>query len=371
MDVVAHRVGVARHHLANRGLDVGGLVVKLQQGARVDADHAVDDEFQTGQTNAFVRQPGKIEGPVRVAHVHHDLERRLGHLIQRNLVDRKLELSGVNHAGIAFGAGHGDVQAILEQFGGVTGADHRRNAQLPGDDGGVAGSAAAVGDDGRRALHDRLPVGIRHVGDEHITRLDPVHFRQIVQDPDLARADASADRAPGSQHLALARQFETFQRAGAAAALHGFRARLQDEQFAGLAVFAPFDIHGAAVVLLDNHGLACQCLDILGFQAELATLFGGGVDEFRGLADRLVLGVDHLDGLGTDAATHDGRLARLEVRLVGVELVRVDRALDHGFAQPPGGRDKYDVAEAGFRIHGEHDARGADVRADHALDTRR
>jgi hypothetical protein len=37
-------------------------------------------------------------------------------------------------------------------------------------------------------------------------------------------------------------------------ALHGFRARLQDVELAVGAVLAPFDVHRAAVVLLDDAG---------------------------------------------------------------------------------------------------------------------
>jgi ABC-type amino acid transport substrate-binding protein len=44
----------------------------------VDADHVVDDELQAGQADAAVGDLGEFEGQLRVAHVHHDLDRDVG-----------------------------------------------------------------------------------------------------------------------------------------------------------------------------------------------------------------------------------------------------------------------------------------------------
>ena len=52
-----------------------------------------------------------------------------------------------------------------------------------------------------------------------------------------------------------------------------------------------------------------------------------------------------------------------------VKLVRVDRPLHHGFTQAVAGRNKHHIRKAGFGIDGEHDTRGTDVRAHHALDS--
>src|SRR3546814_8875807 len=46
------------------------------------------------------------------------------------------------------------------------------SSDLARDDGRVAGTSAAVGDDGRGALHDGFPVGVGHVGDQHVAGLD-------------------------------------------------------------------------------------------------------------------------------------------------------------------------------------------------------
>ncbi len=73
--------------------------------------------------------------------------------------------------------------------------DDRRNAEFAGDDRRVAGSAAAVRDDSRGPLHDRFPVRVGHVGDDHVTRLHARHFPCSGHDAGRARADALADGA--------------------------------------------------------------------------------------------------------------------------------------------------------------------------------
>ena len=54
-------------------------------------------------------------------------------------------------------------------------------------------------------------------------------------------------------------------------------------------------------------------------------------------------------------------------RLVDVELIGVDGALHHRFAQAIGGSDEHHVAKAGFRVEREHDARCAQIAAHHVL----
>ena len=82
------------------------------------------------------------------------------------------------------------------------GADHGGDAELAGDDRGVAGAAAAVGDDRRGPLHDRLPVGVGHVGDQHLARVELVHLVDGGEHPHRAGADLLPDRAPLDEHLA-------------------------------------------------------------------------------------------------------------------------------------------------------------------------
>ena len=74
VDVEPDRVGISRHlradFLAQRRIEA----IECQQRARMYADHAVDDELEPGEPHATVRDAGEVEGAIRVADVHHDLD---------------------------------------------------------------------------------------------------------------------------------------------------------------------------------------------------------------------------------------------------------------------------------------------------------
>ena len=118
------------------------------------------------------------------------------------LLDGEVELAVVDVAGVALGARDRDPAAVLQLAGGVAGADDGRDAELAGDDRGVAGAAAAVGDDRGGALHDRLPVGVGHVGDEHLALVEVVHLLDRGHHPHRAGADLLADGAALDDDLA-------------------------------------------------------------------------------------------------------------------------------------------------------------------------
>ena len=82
----------------------------------------------------------------------------------------------------------------------------------------------------------------------------------------------------------------------------------------------------------------------------------------------LFVAVDHLDGLAAKRTPQHRGAAGFQSGFVHVEFVRIDRALHHGLAQAVARGDEYHLAEAGFRVHGEHHAGGTDVGAHHALD---
>src|SRR5699024_4546968 len=125
---------------------------------------------------AGVWRAGEVERPLRVADVHHDLGADFRHFVQRYFVDTKVNLAVIDIAGITLGAGYRDAAAGGQHAAGVAAADHGRNAQFAGDDGGVTGASATVGDNRRGAFHDRFPIGIGHVRDQHVARLHAVHF---------------------------------------------------------------------------------------------------------------------------------------------------------------------------------------------------
>ena len=227
----------------------------------MNANHAVDDKFQPRQTHAFVRQAGKVKRTIRVADVHHHLQRQIRHLANAGALDAEVQQLGVNVAGVAFGAGDGHVLVFLNAIGGIAATDHRRDPQLTGDNRRVAGTSAAVGDDRRGFLHDRFPVRVGHVGDQHVARFDAVHLADIVDHLHRAGANAVADGAPFGDDLPLSVEGITLHHL--AAGTHGFRTRLNDKQLTGVAIFRPLDIHRTAVVLLDLHRLLRQLLHLL------------------------------------------------------------------------------------------------------------
>src|SRR5690606_41771749 len=61
--------------------------------------------------------------------------------------------------------------------------------------------------------------------------------------------------------------------------LHRFGARLQDVELAVLAVLAPFDVHRAAIVLLDDHRVTRQLEHVLVGQGEAVALLVGDRSE--------------------------------------------------------------------------------------------
>ncbi|MNQ41558.1 hypothetical protein D3C85_552360 [compost metagenome] len=335
------------------------------------ADHAVDDEFQARQAHAGVRQLGEVEGAIGVTDVHHDLERQIGHGVDRVLADVETQFALEDETGVALGAGYGDALAVLQHMGGIAAADHCRNTQLARDDRRVAGAPATVGDDGAGALHDRFPVRVGHIGNQHVAGLYLVHLGDIVDHPHLAGADLLANGAPLDQHGAGFLEQVTLHHIDVGSAFYRLGAGLDDIQLAVIAVFGPFDVHRPAVVLLDDHGLLGQFADFGIGQAEARALGAVDIDHLDRLAGLGFVAVDHLDRLAAQVAAQDSWPPGLEGLLVHIEFVGVDRALHHGFAEAVGAGDEHHVAKARLGVEGEHHPGGAGFRTHHALHTGR
>src|SRR5690606_23576783 len=233
--------------------------------------------------------------------------------------DIELQPAFVDHAGIAFGAGNSHFLTIAQFAGGVTATDHSRNPQLAGDDRGVAGAAAAVGNDSAGALHDWLPIRVGHVRHQHITGLNLVHFRHVTDDLHRACADTLADRPAFYQHRALILQQIAFHDVDIAAALDRFRTSLNDVQLIVVPVLGPLNCHRTAKMLLDNHGLAGQADNFLIAQPEACAFGGIHIHGFDRAASAGLFAVNHLDRLATEVAAQDGWAPRFQGRLVNIE----------------------------------------------------
>ena len=100
---------------------------------------------------------------------------------------------------------------------------------------------------------------------------------------------------------------------------------------AAATILAPLDIHGLTVVPFDFHGLPGEGVDFLIRQREFVAIL---VVHLNG-CDTVVtaVGINHLDSLATKIPPDNGMVATGQTRLVDVELVRVDGALDDCFPQ--------------------------------------
>ena len=88
-----------------------------------------------------------------------------------------------------------------------------------------------------------------------------------------------------------------------------------------------------------------------------------GPDQRRTAA--AALAVDHAYLLVAEPAAQHAAKALGQGRLVNIEFVGIDLALDDGFAETVTAGDEHHVAKSGFGIEREDDAAGREIRADH------
>ena len=194
----------------------------------------------------------------------------------------------------------------------------------------------------------------------------------VAQDAGDALADLGAHRLALGDRGGLLLEHVGLHHLLAGLRMHGLRPGLNHEQpsradLDAVAVLGPLDVHGPAVMVLDDAGPARQLEDVVVTEDVDAALLRGGGHVLHRLRSPGVGVVDHLDFLGARPLADDRPLALFQGRLEDVELVRVDRALDHVLAQAPGAGEEDRVLEAGLGVDGEHDARAGGVGTDHLL----
>ncbi len=253
----------------------------------------------------------------------------------------------------------------------MTAADDGGDAQFARDDGGVAGAAAAIGDDGGSPFHHRLPVRVGHVGDQHVARLHLVHLGGAGDDTHAAGADLLADGAAFDQHVAALLQTVFLGATVACIGLHRFGTRLQDVELAVDAVLAPFDVHRTAVMFFNGDSVTRKLQHIFVAEREALLIGNGYRFDARGASGGTLFVEHHALLFGAQAAADDGGETGSQLRLVHIELVRIDGALHHHLAQTERGSDEHRIAEAGFGIQREQHAGRAQIGTHHALHTGR
>ena len=314
------------------------------------ADLVVDDELQPREADAGVRQLRELEGELRVADVHGDLHRDARHLAALAARDLEGDQALVDVAGIALGARHRDLLSVLQRC-----ASRRRSRPPPG----MPSSRAMIA-----AWQVRPPrlvtmaaasfiTGSQFGSVMSVTRMSPSFTRDIFE------ASATTRTVPLPILLPIARPVTSTRELPfsaialldvALARLHRLRPRLQDVELAVGAVLAPLDVHRPAVVLLDRDRVARELEHVCIGQRETMPLGLGHVDVAGRLAGWLADCENTIFcSFEPSARRTIAGLAPLEHRLVDVELVGVDRALHHHFAQAVGRGDEDDVAEARIR----------------------
>ena len=126
----------------------------------------------------------------------------------------------------------------------------------------MARTATSVCHNGTGALHHRLPVGVCHVCHEHIASLDLVHFRNAVHQTHRTCANFLPNGTTFGQHGAFALECVAQLGGSLGLTLHGFGPGLQNVKQAIGTIFAPFNVHGAAIVFFNDHGVLRQLGDV-------------------------------------------------------------------------------------------------------------
>lgn len=341
-DEVAGQVVVAPGELGDPAAVVLVGTLRVHQGHRVDLDVVVDDELHPGQADAVGGQPPPAEGRGGVGQVEHDPGPGRRDVVQADLLVLVVAQARVDEALVALRAGDGHRHAVAQTSGRVAGADDRGDAELPADDGGVRGAAAVVGDDRRGPFHDRLPVGVGDLRDEHRSVHEAVDLRRAAQVAHRPRRYRVSDGQPLHQRLGrwstgVADAVRAQQRR-LPAPMDGLRAGLDQEDLAGPAVLGPFHVHRGAVVVLHRDGPPGQQQDLLLVQRVPDRLVLGRL-ELAGSSHRVV---DDLAFLAAADLRHDRAQAGVaEQRLEDHILVGIHPAADHRLAEPPGGVDQH------------------------------
>lgn len=224
------------------------------------------------------------------------------------------QVAGINMPLVAVAAAHRDLLTIDDALAAVAAADDGGDAHLAGNDGGVAGAAALVGNDATGALENRLPIGIGAAGHQHVAGGETLNLTRIANQPGPAAADRGPNRPTRHQGRRRRRiEMPAAQYGGGLARRDRFGPGLEDEQLTAGAILGPFDIHRCglppqvAVVRFDAAGPAGQ-------------LQGLGIAE--GKAPLLVQGYGFVDqGIGAKIGAAKGGAAKGGGALINQSLL--------------------------------------------------
>ena len=115
--------------------------------------------------------------------------------------------------------------------------------------------------------------------------------------------------------------------------LHRLGPRLQNVELAIGAVFAPFNIHRAGIVLLDFDCDPGEFRDFVISQGKPMAVTCIDVDGIYAIPGPRIVAVDHLDRFAAEVLAQYRIFSIFQCRLVDIKLVRVYRPLNDSFSK--------------------------------------
>src|SRR5215831_7645046 len=120
--------------------------------------------------------------------------------MQHDALDREREGPVIDHTGLAFSTGDRHHLPVAQEVRAVFGAYHGGYAKFATDNGGMAGASPPVGNDSRRLLHDRLPVRVGLVRDQHLPRLEGLQMMHIFDQTHRTMTNFFSNTLTAYQH---------------------------------------------------------------------------------------------------------------------------------------------------------------------------
>ncbi len=292
-------------------------------------------------------------------------------IFQRNPFDIKREPAFIDEPGVTFRTRNRHRLLVLEGVGRPLCPDNSRKTELPTDDGRMAGSSSAIGHDGRRFFHDRFPVRISFVRDQHVSISKVLKVLDMGDHSNRALTDFLSHAPALNENLSPLGQMIGFHHIGIFSGLNRFGPGLDNEQLTRLSVLGPFDVHGTgsaflpAVMVFNEATPSGQRQNFLIVHGKTVSVIGGDRHVFDHLASPDI--INQFEFLASRNFMKNGLKPLLEGGLKDIILIRINGALHDIFPKPIGGVDQNDIRESRFRINREEHACCGQIGTHHLL----
>ena len=183
----------------------------MYQRQWMDFDKCIDNKFHARQAHTVARQKGRSKRLLWIGQIQQDTGARAPDLTDPRPRRFKGQRPIINKTRITFRTAHRDHLAVPQRSSAMPRAHHRGHAQLATDNGRMTSPPPTVGDNGRRLLHDRLPVRIRLVRHQHFALRKIAHAARLLNDPHPPRRNFFAHRPPRGQYQTALTQPPRFQ----------------------------------------------------------------------------------------------------------------------------------------------------------------